>query len=161
MKKFSLKKLVTAVAVTTSLVAAATISASACTTIYVGADQTKENTPFVARTEDYGANYNKLHFVVPQGQWKQGDTYVGCPVYKEFEWTFTHDSYRFTCFTNDRYNDICAECDTPADHLSYTEFGTNEKGVSVSATETIYGRSEVTKEIDPFVKEKVDGKVGI
>lgn len=168
MKKFSLKKLVTAVAVTTSLVAAATISASACTTIYVGADQTKENTPFVARTEDYGANYNKLHFVVPQGQWKQGDTYVGCPVYKEFEWTFTHDSYRFTCFTNDRYNDICAECDTPADHLSYTEFGTNEKGVSVSATETIYGNDAIvgnTKQnitgVDPFVKVKVDGKVGI
>ena len=43
MKKFSLKKLVTAVAVTTSLVAAATISASACTTIYVGAEKTVEN----------------------------------------------------------------------------------------------------------------------
>ncbi len=162
MKKFSLKKLVTAVAVTTSLVAAATISASACTTIYVGADQTQEKTPFVARTEDYGWNYNKQWFVMPQGQWKQGQTFKGCPGYGEFEWKFTHDSYRFTYFTNDQYQGTCPECGQEnATHPSYTEFGTNEKGVSVSATETIYGRTEVTKEIDPFVKEKVDGKVGI
>ena len=162
MKKFSLKKLVTATAVTTSLVAAATISASACTTIYVGADQTQEKTPFVARTEDYGWNYNKQWFVMPQGQWKQGETFRGCPGYGEFEWKFTHDSYRFTYFTNDQYQGTCPECGQKnATHPSYTEFGTNEKGVSVSATETIYGRSEVTKTIDPFVKTKVDGKVGI
>lgn len=162
MKKFSLKKLVTAVAVTTSLVAAATISASACTTIYVGADQTQEKTPFVARTEDYGWNYNKQWFVMPEGKWAKGDTFLGCPGYGEFEWKFTHDSYRFTYFTNDQYQGTCPECGQKnATHPSYTEFGTNEKGVSVSATETIYGRSEVTKTIDPFVKTKVDGKVGI
>lgn len=169
MKKFSLKKLVTAVAVTTSLVAAATISASACTTIYVGADQTQEKTPFVARTEDYGWNYNKQWFVMPQGQWKQGDTFLGCPGYGEFEWKFTHDSYRFTYFTNDQYQGTCPECGQEnATHPSYTEFGTNEKGVSVSATETIYGNDAIggnTKQnitgVDPFVKVKVDGKVGI
>lgn len=169
MKKFSLKKLVTAVAVTTSLVAAATISASACTTIYVGADQTQENTPFVARTEDYGWNYNKQWFVMPQGQWKQGETFRGCPGYGEFEWKFTHDSYRFTYFTNDQYQGTCPECGQKnATHPSYTEFGTNEKGVSVSATETIYGNDAIggnTKKnitgVDPFVKTKVDGKVGI
>ena len=169
MKKFSLKKLVTAVAVTTSLVAAATISASACTTIYVGADQTKENTPFVARTEDYGWNYNKQWFVMPEGKWKQGETFLGCPGYGEFEWKFTHDSYRFTYFTNDQYQGTCPECGQKnATHPSYTEFGTNEKGVSVSATETIYGNDAIggnTKKnitgVDPFVKTKVDGKVGI
>lgn len=169
MKKFSLKKLVTAVAVTTSLVAAATISASACTTIYVGADQTQEKTPFVARTEDYGWNYNKQWFVMPEGKWKQGETFLGCPGYGEFEWKFTHDSYRFTYFTNDQYQGTCPECGQKnATHPSYTEFGTNEKGVSVSATETIYGNDAIggnTKKnitgVDPFVKTKVDGKVGI
>ena len=168
-KKFSLKKLVTAVAVTTSLVAAATISASACTTIYVGADQTQEKTPFVARTEDYGWNYNKQWFVMPEGKWKQGETFLGCPAYGEFEWKFTHDSYRFTYFTNDQYQGTCPECgQEKATHPSYTEFGTNEKGVSVSATETIYGNDAIggnTKQnitgVDPFVKVKVDGKVGI
>lgn len=169
MKNFSLKKLVTAVAVTTSLVAAATISASACTTIYVGADQTQEKTPFVARTEDYGWNYNKQWFVMPEGKWAKGDTFLGCPGYGEFEWKFTHDSYRFTYFTNDQYQGTCPECGQKnATHPSYTEFGTNEKGVSVSATETIYGNDAIggnTKKnitgVDPFVKTKVDGKVGI
>ena len=33
--------------------------------------------------------------------------------------------------------------------------------MAAAATETIYGRSEVTETIDPFVKTKVDGKVGI
>lgn len=168
-KKFSLKKLVTAVAVTTSLVAAATISASACTTIYVGAEKTVENTPFVARTEDYGWNYNKQWFVMPEGKWAKGDTFLGCPGYGEFEWKFTHDSYRFTYFTNDQYQGTCPECGQEnATHPSYTEFGTNEKGVSVSATETIYGNDAIggnTKQnitgVDPFVKVKVDGKVGI
>lgn len=168
-KNFSLKKLVTAVAVTTSLVAAATISASACTTIYVGADQTQEKTPFVARTEDYGWNYNKQWFVMPEGKWAKGDTFLGCPGYGEFEWKFTHDSYRFTYFTNDQYQGTCPECGQEnATHPSYTEFGTNEKGVSVSATETIYGNDAIggnTKKnitgVDPFVKTKVDGKVGI
>ena len=169
MKKFSLKKLVTAVAVTTSLVAAATISASACTTIYVGAEKTVEKTPFVARTEDYGWNYNKQWFVMPEGKWAKGDTFLGCPGYGEFEWKFTHDSYRFTYFTNDQYQGTCPECGQEnATHPSYTEFGTNEKGVSVSATETIYGNDAIggnTKKnitgVDPFVKTKVDGKVGI
>ena len=34
-------------------------------------------------------------------------------------------------------------------NYSYTEFGTNEKGVSVSATETLYGNEKVT-EADPY-----------
>ncbi len=167
MKRFSPKKLAIAVAMTAALTAAAAISASACTTIYVGADRTQEGTPFVARTEDYGQNMNKLWFVKESGHWKKGTTYVGCPEYGAFEWTFRHDSYRFTHFTNDTlYDGVCPECgqgskESPVDHPSYTEFGTNEKGVSVSATETIYGREEITKSIDPFVQEKKDGKVGI
>ncbi len=94
--------------------------------------------------------YNKLWFISESGKWKQGDHYVGCPEYGPFEWDFTHDSYRFTYFTNDIYYDgICPECGEKADHYSYTEFGTNEKGVSVSATETLYGNEKVT-EADPY-----------
>lgn len=99
MKGSVLKKFLCTCLVTAAAFAATTISASACTTIY-----------------------------------------VGCPEYGPFEWDFTHDSYRFTYFTNDIYYDgICPECGEKADHYSYTEFGTNEKGVSVSATETLYG----------------------
>ncbi|MDO4548003.1 MAG: C69 family dipeptidase [Clostridia bacterium] len=137
------------------------IGASACTTIYVGGNLTQEGTPFVARTEDYGSDMNKMWFISEAGAYKAGEQWIGCPAYGAFEWTFTHDTYRFTYFTNDIFNGACPECgvENPT-HWSYTEFGTNEKGVSVSATETISGNEQV-KEIDPNVTEKVDGIVGI
>ena len=152
MKHLSLKKLVITATATIGVIAAATIGASACTTLYVGGNLVEEGTPFVARTEDYGADMNKLWFISEAGRWKAGETYTSCPAYGAMEWTFTHDSYRFTHFTNDIYyeGNICPECgecvvtDNPEDfHFSYTEFGTNEKGVSVSATETISGNDEV------------------
>ena len=101
MKGSVLKKFLCTCLVTAAAFAATTISASACTTIYVGGDLVEEGTPFVARTEDYGSDYNKLWFISESGKWKQGDHYVGCPEYGPFEWDFTHDSYRFTYFTND------------------------------------------------------------
>lgn len=136
-------------------------TASACTTLYVGGSLTEEGTPFVARTEDYGSDMNKLWFISEAGAFKAGDQWRGCPEYGEFEWTFRRDSYRFTYFTNDIYNGACPECgeENPT-HFSYTEFGTNEMGVSVSATETISGNEQV-KAVDPNVQTKVDGKVGI
>ncbi|MGP1349595.1 MAG: C69 family dipeptidase [Stomatobaculum sp.] len=141
--------------------AAMAFNASACTTLYVGGNLTEEKTPFVARTEDYGWDMNKLWFISEAGQFKAGETYIGCPAYGAFEWPLTHDSYRFTYFTNDVFNGKCPECgEEHPHHWSYTEFGTNEKGVSVSATETIYGNPEV-KKIDPNVTEKVNGIVGI
>ena len=159
MKRWTWKKLLTTGVVTAALVMASVVGASACTTIYVGGNLVEEGTPFVARTEDYGSDMNKLWFICEAGKWKEGDTYTSCPAYGAMEWTFTHDSYRFTHFTNDIYYDgVCPECgekvvtDDPSDfHFSYTEFGTNEKGVSVSATETIGGNSEV-KAVDPNVK---------
>ena len=161
MKKNFVKRLLSTIAIMVAICALATVSASACTTIYVGGNMTDEGTPFVARTEDYGADMNKLWFISEAGHFHKGDRYLGCPEYGEFEWTFTHDSYRFTYFTNDVFNGTCPECgQKDPTHWSYTEFGTNEKGVSVSATETIYGGKEVT-EVDPFVEEKKDGIVGI
>ena len=161
MKQGFLKKLLVTAAITAAVSAVATVSAAACTTIYVGGNLTEEGTPFVARTEDYGSDMNKLWFISEAGHFREGDLYLGCPGYGEFEWTFTHDSYRFTYFTNDVFNGTCPECgEEDPTHWSYTEFGTNEKGVSVSATETISGSSAV-KAIDPNVKKKVDGIVGI
>ena len=154
MKFKSMKKLLAVLGMTTALMLSAAISASACTTIYVGANLTEENTPFVARTEDYGADMNKLWYISEAGAFKEGTTYRGCPAYGGFEWTFTHDSYELTYFTNDIYNDCCPECGegepgNPPTHYSYTEFGTNEHGLSVSATETISGNNEV-KAVDPM-----------
>lgn len=153
-----LGRLLTTAAAVAALTMAATIGASACTTLYVGGNLVEEGTPFVARTEDYGADMNKLWMIAEAGKWKAGDTYVSCSAYGALEWTFTHDSYRFTHFTNDVFYDTCPECGkqvntgNPEDfHYSYTEFGTNEKGVSVSATETISGNDAVLA-VDPLVK---------
>ena len=160
------KKLLTAFATSAVMIAAGATGVLACTTIYVGGNRVEEGTPFVARTEDYGSNMNKMWFISEAGAWKEGEQFLGCPAYGEFEWYFTYDTYRFTHFTNDTlYNGVCPECgegspESPVTHPSYTEFGTNEKGVSVSATETIYGNKEVTA-VDPLRQEKTDGKVGI
>ncbi len=160
------KKLLTAFATSAVMIAAGATGVLACTTIYVGGNRVEEGTPFVARTEDYGSNMNKMWFISEAGAWKEGEQFLGCPAYGEFEWYFIHDTYRFTHFTNDTlYNGVCPECgegspESPVTHPSYTEFGTNEKGVSVSATETIYGNKEVTA-VDPLRQEKTDGKVGI
>lgn len=162
-----IKRLLTTALAVGALTLAATISASACTTLYVGGNLTEEGTPFVARTEDYGADMNKLWMISEAGKWKEGDTYTSCSAYGALEWTFTHDSYRFTNFTNDVYYDTCPECGekvTTADpedfHYSYTEFGTNEKGVSVSATETISGNESVLA-VDPMVKTgEKGGEIG-
>ena len=154
MKFKSMKKMLMALGITTALLLGSAISAFACTTIYVGANLTEENTPFVARTEDYGANMNKQWYLSEAGAFKAGTTYRGCPAYGAFEWTFTHDSYALTYFTNDIYYDSCPECGegepgNPPTHYSYTEFGSNEHGVAVSATETIYGSAAV-KAVDPM-----------
>lgn len=161
MKRSLLKKLGRTLTLTVLALTLAISSAFACTTLYVGAHRTDTGTRFVARTEDYGSDMNKLWFISEAGAYPAGTTYLGCTEYGEFEWVFSHDSYRFTYFTNDIFNGACPECgqENPT-HLSYTEFGTNEKGVSVSATETISGNAEV-RAVDPNVTEKADGKVGI
>ncbi len=158
--KSSIKRLFVAFIACVAVMAAAAIGASACSAFYTGADVMKEGTPFVARTEDYGSDMNKMFFVMDQGTYKEGETYVGCPAYGAFEWTWTHDSYRFTYFNNDFYEGVCPECGETCHNLSYTEFGTNEKGVSVSATETISGNSAVTS-ADPFCEGEDGVPAGI
>ena len=104
---------------------------------------------FIARSEDYGSDMNKLWFVSESGAYS--GTYRGCPEYGPFTYELSHPSYRFTYFKNDNvYDGVCPECgEENAQHASYTEFGTNEKGVSVSATETISGNDAVLS-VDPY-----------
>ena len=142
----------------------ATIGASACTSIFVGEDLAKDGNPIIARSENYTNSRGKMFFITPAGPYQQGEKYVGCEGYGAFEWTWTHDNYRFISFKADNEFDPegkCPECGV-AGHPSYTESGTNEKGVTISATETLYGNEKVTAEgVDPMRQTKVDGKVGI
>lgn len=149
MKKFSVKRLgVLAVAVA-AMAALSVTTASACTTIYAGSQLTQEGASVLARSEDYGSDMNKLWYISEAGAYS--GTYRGCPAYGPFVYELSKPSYQFTCFKNDDvYDGICPECgEENAAHVSYSEFGTNEKGVSVSATETIFG-NEAVLELDPY-----------
>ena len=149
MKKLSMKRVLAGVVGAAAIAASAVSTAAACTTIYAGANLTQENTRFIARSEDYGSDMNKLWFISEAGAYS--GTYRGCPEYGPFVYELSHPSYRFTYFKNDNvYDGVCPECgEENAQHASYTEFGTNEKGLSVSATETISGNDAVLAQ-DPY-----------
>ena len=124
MKNFTMKRVLAGVLCAAGVIASALTTASACTTIYAGANLTQENTRFIARSEDYGSDMNKLWFVSESGAYS--GTYRGCPEYGPFTYELSHPSYRFTYFKNDNvYDGVCPECgEENAQHASYTEFGT-------------------------------------
>ena len=124
-------------------------SASACTAFYAGSDMTADGKTIFARSEDLSNSYNKMQFVAESGAHKAGEEYAGC---YGFTYTFTHDSYGYTAFQDDNMEAkdyVCPDCDSTHPHTPYQAAGTNEMGVSMSATETLYGCSAVI-DADPF-----------
>ncbi len=135
------------------LLAAAILPAGAfaCTEIYVGANLTEDGSTFFARAEEYSSDkgWPKTFDVIPEGAHKKGGEYLGC---YGFRWVFTHDSYGCTGFSDNTYGNVCADCGGTHPHTPYQAAGTNSRGVSVSATETLVEKSDVTA-VDPFNKE--------
>ncbi len=124
-------------------------SAYACTTIYVGSGLTDDGTTIYGRSEDYSNSQNKLFYVSPAGNHTAGEVYDGC---YGFQWTFTHDSYSYTAFRDDNgeaVDFVCPDCGGTHTHTPYEAAGTNEKGVTVTATETLHG-SDVMEGADPY-----------
>ncbi|MBQ1258346.1 MAG: C69 family dipeptidase [Clostridia bacterium] len=125
------------------------VSAFACTALYVGADLTEDGSNMFARSEDISNSYNKLFYVSPAGNHKAGDFYKGC---YGFTYTFTKDSYSYTAFSDDNgagVNNVCPDCGETHVHTPYEAAGTNEMGVSVSATETIGASDKNILALDP------------
>ena len=139
--------LLTAVIVTSASV----IGASACASIYVGAALTEDGAAYVARSEDLGGSIDKLFYRVEAGAHKAGEVYHGC---FGFPWTFTHDSYAYTAFRDDNgdgVGGVCPDCgSTEENHVPYEEAGTNEKGLTVTATETLFSNYAIGQ-ADPLV----------
>lgn len=145
-----LKKLAAAVV---ALMIGCTSMASACTALYVGSDLTSDGTTLFGRSEDLGSkDYNKVFYVSPAGNHTEGEEYSGC---YGFTYTFTHDSYSYTARRDDNLTTECPDCGGTHDHTPYEEAGTNEKGVMVSATESLYGTDEVLA-VDPYVDEGIE-----
>ena len=128
-----------------------TISASACASIYVGAALTEDGSTMIARSEDLAGSIDKLFFYREPGKFRKGEVLDGC---FGFDWTFTHDSYAYTALSDDNgegVDGVCPSCGSTApNHVSYEEAGTNEMGLTVSATETLYGCMAMD-EVDPLV----------
>ena len=123
--------------------------ASACTSIYVGSALTSDGSVIFARSEDYSNSQNKLFYVSPAGNHKAGELYEGC---YGFTFTFTHDSYGYTAFRDDNGEGaefICPDCGQTHPHTPYEAAGTNDQGLTVTATETLNGSEEVTS-VDPY-----------
>lgn len=129
------------------------VNALACTAIYVGSDLTADGSTMFARSEDISNSYNKLYSVIPAGVHTAGEEYVGC---YGFTYTFTKDSYGYTAFHDDNDLGICPDCGGEHAHTPYQAGGTNEMGLTVSATETLSGACKAIKAVDPF-----NGETGI
>ncbi|MBR0514647.1 MAG: C69 family dipeptidase [Clostridia bacterium] len=123
----------------------------ACTAIYIGSGLTADGSTIFARLEEYTSDegWPKLFDVIPEGAHTAGEVYTGC---YGFTWTFTHDSYGYTAFRDNNSPGICPDCGGTHAHTPYQAGGTNSRGVSVTATETLVGKEAVTA-IDPYNKE--------
>ncbi len=146
--KFSYKKLSVMISVCLA-VCMLMSAASACTTIYVGSALTADGSTIFGRSEDFSNSQNKLFYVAEGGKHAAGEEYAGC---YGFTWTFTHDSYGYTAFSDDNgdgVGGICPDCDGDHAHTPYEAAGTNEKGVTITATETIGGSEEI-EDADPY-----------
>ncbi len=148
----TMKKLWLTMATITAVMLLCIISASACTMVYVGSDYTADGSTFMARSEDCSNSYNKIAYVNPHGKYAAGSTYTGCESYtgNAFTYTFTHDSYAYTATSDDNTSGVCPDCDAEYPHTPMEEVGTNEKGVSVSATVSLSGMRAVTS-VDAMV----------
>lgn len=127
------------------------VGANACTAIYVGSSLTADGSLIFARLEEYFSDvgWPKLFDVIPEGAHRSGEVYTGC---YGFSWVFTHDSYGYTAFCDNNSQGICPDCGGTHAHTPYQAAGTNSRGVSVTATETLYGK-EAVQAIDPFNTE--------
>ncbi len=151
-----MKKLAAAV-IALMLVTSLSVSAFACTSIYVGSDLTDDGDAYFARSEDLDNSYNKVFYVSPAGNHKAGEAYTGC---YGFEYTFEKDSYAYTAFRDDNLAGECPDCDPEVvdpthEHTPYEAGGTNEMGVSMTATVSIYP-NEAIEEADPYVDTGIE-----
>ena len=150
-----MKKIITVVLALSMVLGLMLTSASACTSIYVGGALTDDGSTIFGRSEDMSNSMNKLFFSIPAGVHKAGDFYVGC---YGFTYTFAHDSYAYTAFSDDNLEGVdyeCPDCGETHVHTPYQAAGTNEKGVSVTATESL-GASAAIKAIDPSTDEGIE-----
>ncbi|MDO4859807.1 MAG: C69 family dipeptidase [Bacillota bacterium] len=128
------------------------IRADACVLMYSGGDMNDDGANMFMRTEEIGADDNKVYYISPAGNHVKGEKYRGCT---DFTWTFTHDSYEYTARRDDNLSGICPDCGGTHKHTPYEEAGTNDHGVTVSATNSLNANAGIQK-ADPFTDEGIE-----
>ena len=125
--------------------------AFACTAIYIGSSLTADGSTIFGRLEEYTSDeeWPKLFEPIPEGAHTAGEVYTGC---YGFTWTFTHDSYGCTAFRDNNSLGVCPDCGGTHAHTPYQAGGTNSRGVSVTATETLLGKPAIAA-VDPYNTE--------
>ena len=119
----------------------------------MGSELTETGDTVFGRIEDfYYSDYPKIFDVYPSGAHRKGEEYQGC---YGFTWTFTHDSYAYTGYCDDNSQGVCPDCEGTHEHTPYQAGGTNEYGLSVTATETMYENEAVTS-VDPYVDTGIE-----
>lgn len=132
-----------AMTVAAAIVMAMPTGALACTQIYMGKGVTDTGDTYVGRSEDY-ANRHPKAFGIQEP--RENPTFSSDE--SNFEWTFDGTTCRHTYV-----RDLPSGWDDRDD--AYSEAGTNEKGVSVSATLTT-GYNDKIAAVDPCGSESDD-----
>jgi dipeptidase len=135
------------------------VASWACTSIIVGKDASTTGKVLIARTADADPTLAVRFIIHEAGRFKANETKVLDPY--GFSFTFTHDSYRYTAvpMSTEAYKGFIygvrwgAPEPDPADvarfYPSFEQSGVNEKGLTVSATNTTGFRDEVLA-LDPI-----------
>ncbi|HCT3747790.1 TPA: C69 family dipeptidase [Klebsiella aerogenes] len=112
--------------------------ASACTTILVGNQASKDGSFIIARNEDYSAT-NAKHMLIHPAVHNQTGVFKGHT--NDFTWPLPKDALRYTAIHDFDTND-----------KSTGEAGFNSVGVGITATETIYNGQQALK-VDPYLEK--------
>ena len=123
------------------------VASWACSSVIVGKNASETGRPMIARTADSGITNSRKFIVVPAGFYKAGNHILQA---NGFNFTFTHDSYKYTAVPNTTRRSITNDGTlgteatskdiTPhwEDGFAFTHdsAGVNEKGLAVSGTNT-------------------------
>ncbi|MBP3884312.1 MAG: C69 family dipeptidase [Olsenella sp.] len=129
--------------------AASPVTALACTQVYIGDALTTDGDTYWGRSEDYTNRYGKVFGIEPATesgktiQSYENDTDPAA----SFSYKIDGPTFRYT-YVRDTPDNWTEEGDAGA--KAYSEAGTNEKGVSVSATLTTDYNDKI-KGVDPLV----------